>query len=125
MKKQFIIIILVIFVVLAGIFYAMQVYAPQYHTTALHVGNVVMAMLSIISYYLVMGQIKSRPQAFIRGVYSSSFLKLMVCIIAIVTYAMVNKATLHKPTLFTLFGIYAVYSIIENWMLSRLAREVK
>jgi hypothetical protein len=123
MKKQFTLIIVAIFLVLTAIFVAMKAYAPAYHFVALESANGIMALLSLTSYYLVRKQMDSRPEAFVRGVYSASFLKLMVCMIAILVYVLLNRAHLHKASVFILFGIYALYTIVETWILSKLARE--
>lgn len=122
MKNRFILIVVVLFLLLSGIFFALKTYAPQYAFGALMGGNIIMAVLAIVSYALVQAQVDKRPEAFVRGVYSSTFLKLLVCIIAILSYAIINRANVHKPSLFILFGIYAVYSIAETWLLSRMAR---
>ncbi|WP_276132094.1 hypothetical protein [Polluticoccus soli] len=122
MKNRFILIIVLLFVILSAIFFWLKAAAPQYAFGALMGGNIIMAVLAIVSYVLVTAQISQRPEAFVRGVYSSTFLKLFVCIVAILTYALVNKPNVHKPSLFILFGIYAVYSIAETWQLSRMAR---
>ena len=81
-----------------------------------------MAFLSSASFYMVTKQIKSRPEAFVRGVYSGTFLKLLVCMAAILIYVMANRPNIHKPTLFVLFGIYIVYTVIETTTLSKMAR---
>ncbi|MBW7914142.1 MAG: hypothetical protein H3C54_10730 [Taibaiella sp.] len=125
MKKVFLASVVSLFIVLAIVFYWLRSIAPQYDFTVLMFGNVIMAVLSLVSFFLVTKQMHSKPDAFVRGVYASSFLKLFVCMIAIVTYAMVKKPDVHKPSLFMLFGIYAVYSAVETWLLSRLARETK
>lgn len=117
--------VLSIFVVLSIIFYVLNSIAPDYHFFTLEAGNVVMAALSFITWLIVKKQIAERPQAFIRGVYSATFLKLMICMVSILAYVLVNKATLHKPSIFILFGIYIVYSIMETWLLSQLARGKK
>lgn len=122
MKNRFILIIVLLFVILSAIFFLLRSAAPEYAFGALMGGNIIMAVLAIVSYVLVTQQISQRPEAFVRGVYSSTFLKLFVCIVAILTYALVNKPNVHKPSLFILFGIYAVYSIAETWQLSRMAR---
>lgn len=123
MKRSFIIAILSVFVVLSGIFFALRSVAPEYNFVVMMWGNVIMAVLSVVSHYLVTKQMTSKPDAFVRGVYASSFLKLFVCMISIVIYAMVNKPDVHKPTLFVLFGIYAVYSGVETWLSSKIARQ--
>lgn len=125
MKKYFIPSILVVFVVLSVAFIFMKTAAPQFHFPVLMTGNVIMAVLSLVTFFIVMKQMHSKPDAFVRGVYASSFLKLFVCMIAIVAYVMINRPHIHKPSLFVLFGIYAVYSIVETTLLSRLAKEVK
>lgn len=125
MKSNFIIIIIGIFLLLSGLFYALKINAPQFSYAALMIGNAVMAILCIASYIIVTKQISGRPDAFVRGVYASSFLKLFVCMISILVYAMVNKPHVHKPSIFMLLGIYAVYSATETIILSKMARRVK
>lgn len=125
MKKHFIITILAVFVILSLVFYWLKNNAPEYNFIVLMSGNVLMALLSTVTYVIVTRQMKKAPEAFVRGVYASSFLKLFVCIISIMVYAIVNKPDVHKPSLFILFGIYAVYSITETWMLSKMARAEK
>ena len=123
MKKQFIFAIVTIFIVLSVVFLGLKTYAPVYQFSALETGNIIMAALSLITYLLVDRQLDSRPQAFIRSVYSASFLKLMVCMISILVYVLLNRANIHKPSVFVLFGIYAVYTIVETWLLSKLVRD--
>lgn len=125
MKKVFLASVISLFIVLAIVFYWLRTIAPEYDFVVLMSGNVIMAVLSLATFFLVTKQMHSKPDAFVRGVYASSFLKLFVCMIAIVAYAMVKKPDVHKPSLFVLFGIYAVYSAVETWLLSRLARETK
>jgi hypothetical protein len=122
MKKLFIILTIVLFVVLAITFFAMRTYAPAYHFAALETGNAIMAGLSLVTFMIVNKQVDSRPQAFVRGVYSASFLKLMVCMVSILVYVLLNRTHIHKPSVFVLFGIYAVYTVVETWVLSKRVR---
>lgn len=123
MKKYFVLIIVLLFLLLSGVFYWLKSAAPEYSYGALMTGNAVMAVLSILTFYMVKAQIGKRPAAFVRTTQAASFLKLLVCAGAVLIYAFLNKANIHKPSLFALFGIYAIYSVIETWMLSGLARE--
>jgi hypothetical protein len=95
---------------------------PQYRFNVMMGANIIMAVLSLTSFFLVTRELKNRPQAFVRGVYSGTFLKLLVCMASVLLYVLFNKPDIHKPTLFILFGIYAVYSIIETTLLSKIAR---
>lgn len=122
MTNKFILSIAVVFIVLTITFFALNSAMPQFSFGVLMTGNGLMALLSVITYFLVKKQVDQRAQAFVRGVYSGTFLKMFVCIIAIATYALLNKTTLHKPTLFVLFGIYAVYTAIETALLMNMAK---
>jgi len=122
MKKVFIPVILIVFAVLSAVFLYMKSALPEYHFNVLMIANGLLALLSIASYLLVSTQISKKPEAFVRGVYSASLLKLLVCMFAALTYILLNKHHIHKPTLFTLFGIYVVYSATENILLSKMAR---
>lgn len=125
MKKVFIILTIAAFIILSAIFSALRIYAPEYNYTVLMTGNAILAFLSFISFMLVTKQINDKPDAFVKGVYSSTFLKMMISMFAILIYAFINREHLHKPTIFSLMGIYAVYSSIETWILSKIARETK
>jgi hypothetical protein len=125
MKNRFIVIIILTFVVLTGVFYLLKMSFPSFNFIVLMGGNAIMAALSLISYFIINKQLKGRPEAFVRGVYAATFLKLLVCMFSILTYVLLYREHLHKPTIFTLFGIYAVYTCVETWLLSKLAKEVK
>jgi len=125
MSKNFLIATFIIFLVLSAVFYSMQTFAPAFRFGVLMTGNAMMALLSVITYFIVKRTIGERPEAFVRGVYGATFLKLMVCMASILLYAMLNRKNIHKPSLFVLFGIYAVYTAVETWLLSRMARETK
>ena len=123
MKNKFIIVMLVMFVAISAILHFVEQNDHAYRFTVLESGNLIMAALCIGSLIIVMRQLGKAPAAFIRGVMGASFLKLMVCMIAVLVYVMLNRQHIHKPTVFILLGIYAVYAAVETVMLSKLARE--
>lgn len=125
MKRQFVVVTLVILLVLDVSFRILGRQAPEYHTTALEIANIVMAALTLAVFALMNKQIDNRPNAFVRGVYSGSLLRLMVCMVGILAYVVINKSKIHKPSVFIMFGIYAVYSATETVMLSRTAKRNK
>ena len=125
MRKVFLTSIIVLFIALSVVFFMLRTLAPEYNFVVLMSGNVIMAALSLASYFIVTKQMLRKPDAFVRGVYSSSFLKLSVCVIAVMVYAIANRPNVHKPSLFVLFGVYALYSAVETWLLSKIAREAK
>lgn len=125
MKKRFIIATVASFIIIGGGLFGLRTAAPEYSFELLSIGNLVLFALSLISFILVTRQDQHHASSFIRGVYASTFMKLMICMVAIVTYIALNKDNIHKPSIFVLFGIYAVYSIIETMSLSKIARQPK
>jgi hypothetical protein len=84
--------------------------------------NVLMFLLSLLSWLIVKKQIHERPQAFVRGVYSATFLKLIICMGSFLVYSFLNREHIYKPSVFILFGIYSIYTIVETIMLTNIAR---
>lgn len=122
MNKGFLVITVITLLLLSAVFFFL---APVFDRTALHIGNIVMAVLSLASYTIITKQLSARPMAFVRSVSAASYLKILVCVIGILTYIMINRPDVHKPSIFMLMGIYAVYTIIETIFVQRLARKTK
>ncbi len=127
MRKLFVVSLLVVFVLLSIVIFMLCRVAPGYLFPVLEGGNLIMLALSLAAWFLVEAQTGKgkTPSAFIRGVSGASFLKLMVCMVAILIYVALNRDTIHKPSIFVLMGIYAVYTTVETIMLSKLARIAK
>ena len=123
MRIKFIVATVTTFVLLTAVFFALHNYAPEFNFITLECGNLVMAILSLSTYIIIEKQKSGRPQAFVRGVSGASFLKLMVCMVSILAYVLLNRANIHKPSVFVLFGIYGIYTIIETIALSKLVRQ--
>lgn len=120
MRTRFIIATVTIFVILSVSFYALP---RDYKFGTLECGNLIMALLSLSTFFIIEKQKASRPQAFVRSVSSASFLKLMVCMISILVYVLLNKSHIHKPSVFVLFAIYTIYTVMETLALSKSVRE--
>jgi len=125
MKRQFLVATVIIFLVLDVVFRFVEKQDPQFHVSALQVSNIIMAALSMAAYALVNKKTGNSPHAFVRGVYSASLLKLMVCMVAVLAYVLLNKGNIHKASVFMMFGVYAVYSITETILLSKAAKTNK
>lgn len=91
---------------------------------ALLVADGIMLALSLGAWALLRPKVGERPQAFVRGVFGATMLRLFVCFAAILAYALLKKPDLHKPTVFLMFGIYALYTVVETLVFSRQARRV-
>lgn len=122
MNKGFLGSVVIVFVVLTAVFMNL---GNGFDTNALIIGNVIMAILCLASYVIIVKQISARPQAFVRSVSGASYLKIFVCIVGILSYVLIKRPNVHKPSIFMLMGIYAVYTIIETIFVQRLARKIK
>ena len=108
---------------LSGVLFVLYKFTPAYQFTFLESGNIIMLALTLGAYFLVRRQMGKTPGAFVRGVSGASFMKLMVCMVSMLVYVMLNRANIHKPSIFVLFGIYAAYTASETVLLSKMARE--
>ena len=124
MNSRLPLLLIVIFAVITGILFLLRHYFPAFDFPALLVANTVMLLLSVAAWALLRRHVAERPQAFIRGVYGATMLRLFVCLAGILTYALLIRSHLHKPTLFVMFGIYMVYTMIETAAFSRTAKKV-
>lgn len=115
MKKYYLPIIAVLCSVLfAIIFYWCELH-PVYDRTALMVANGLLAVLSIVSFFMLKSKAKeARAQAFVNGVYGATLLRLMVCMSSIFIYLYMNKGHLHKPSIFAMMGLYVLYTFVET-----------
>jgi hypothetical protein len=86
-------------------------------------GNVVIFLITMGSFLLAQRGLKNKnPNAFVRSIYSGVMLKLFLCIIAAFAYIAIYQKNLNKPALFTLMGLYLVYTFIEVSALTRQLR---
>ena len=88
------------------------------------IGNVVIFCVTLVSFLLAQKGLKStNPHAFVRSIYTSMMVKLFACIIAAFIYIATAKEGVNKPALFTLMGLYLIYTFIEVGILTKLLRQ--
>ena len=81
-------------------------------------------VIFILSFFVAQNGLKNtNPRAFVRSVYGSMMIKLFTCIIAAVIYIAIYKKDLNKPALFTLMGLYLVYTFIEVATLTKMLKQ--
>jgi hypothetical protein len=124
MKKYFLLIIAALFTGISIALYFLKQVQPAYDFEAMMVANLVLALLTAIGFLMIKKQLKQDgPHAFVRGVYSATLLKLMVCMGSIFAYAIMNKEHLHKPSVFAMLGIYIIYTFIETIVAQKIAKQ--
>jgi hypothetical protein len=125
MNNRLPIIFIAIFVALCVILYVVHQSQPAFDFTALLVANGIMLVLSLAAWAMLRRNVGERAQVFVRGVYGATMLRLFVCLIGLLSYALIKRPAVHKPTLFVMFGIYAIYTVVETMAFSRQARKMQ
>ena len=87
------------------------------------IANAILLILSLSGFLIQLKGLKSsNVNAFIRSVYSSLLLKMVIIMIAIFAYMFITSGKVNKPSLFTSMGIYLLYTSIEVTQLMKIAR---
>ena len=87
------------------------------------IANAVLCILSLSGFFIqVKGLKSSNINAFIRSVYSSLLLKMVIIMIAVIVYIFITGGKVNKPSLFTSMGLYLLYTSIEVTQLMKIAR---
>lgn len=90
------------------------------------IGNIILADVTLLSYFMAQKGLKSsNPHAFVRSINSSMLLKLFIVIVAAFIYIASADNNVNKPALFTLMGLYLVYTFVEVGLLTRLLKQKK
>jgi hypothetical protein len=87
-------------------------------------GNVLLYVITVLALYLhVQGLSDKNAHAFFRSVYGSMLMRMFICILAVIIYAVVAGDKLNKYSLLICFLFYFIYSFFElRLILSRLKK---
>jgi hypothetical protein len=91
--------------------------------TFLLVANAILFFLSLLGFFIQARGLRSTNiNAFIRGIYSSLLLKMVVIMIAVLVYILVAGGKVNQPSLFTSMGLYVLYTSLEVAQLMKISR---
>ncbi|HEX5552258.1 MAG TPA: hypothetical protein VFX43_03340 [Chitinophagaceae bacterium] len=86
-------------------------------------GNILIAAVTALSYYFSFkGMQVESGHAFVRGVFLSTFIKMLICAAAVVIYVSLFKQYVTKGTLILFFLLYILYTILETASLMKVAK---
>ncbi|MFN5641345.1 MAG: hypothetical protein ACK4V4_11080 [Sphingobacteriales bacterium] len=117
--------ILLLFLLIIAVFI---IFKPWLHSIGfdvhmLTIGNGIIFLMTFLSSKLLLGSMKAANSAsFLRGVYGSFLIKFLIVAIAVLVYAFIKRSNVNKIGIFTLMGIYLVYTYIE---ISSLLKQTK
>ncbi|WP_118974616.1 hypothetical protein [Taibaiella koreensis] len=124
MQHKFVITVIVVCLILSGLIYYLHEQNPAYDIASLTIGNVTLAMVSLLSFNIIKRGIRAdNPNSFVRAKMTGTMLKFFICIAILLIYIFVKDRVVHKPSLFLFLGMYVVYSAIEAVPLSQLAKK--
>jgi len=124
MQHKFVITVIAVCLILSGLIYYLYSQNPAYDFASLLIGNIILALVSLLSFNIIKRGIRSgNSNAFVRSKMTGTMLKFFICIAILLIYIFVNDRQVHKPSLFLFLGMYVVYSAIEAVPLSKMARK--
>jgi hypothetical protein len=86
-------------------------------------GNVLLFAVTAISYFIHLRSIRTpNPHAFVRTVYGSLIVKMVVCMIAALLYGWMAKSV-NKYAIFGCFILYVVYTFLEVRILLKFLKK--
>lgn len=120
--------ILFLFVLLNALFLLFKdpLISVGFDADMLIIGNGIIFLMTFISSKLLHGSMHAaNSAAFLRGVYGSFLIKFFIVAITVLVYAFLNRSNVNKPGLFTLMGLYLVYTFIEISSLLKKTNKAK
>jgi hypothetical protein len=77
-------------------------------------GNAILYLITVVAlYFHQKGFADKNPNVFFRAVYASMLLRMFVCIVAVVIYALLSGSAINKYSLLLCFVFYFLYAFIE------------
>jgi len=122
-KKYAPIVILFVLINMLVFIFKSSLQLNGFETGFLLIANAVLFFLSISGFLIQMRGLRSTNiNAFIRSVYSSLLLKMVIIMIVVLIYMFVTRGKINKPSFFTSMGIYLLYTFIDVTQLMKIAR---
>lgn len=87
------------------------------------VANVILFLLSTFAFWVQTRNIHSPSgHAFMRGIYLSVVVKMLLVMTAILIYIVVAEGEVNKKAIFVSMGLYVLYAVFEVYQLMKIAR---
>ena len=87
-------------------------------------GNEILFIVTAISYWLHIRSLRSsNPHVFVRMVYGSLLVKMMVCLVAVLLYAW-RTPVVSRNAIIGSFILYIIYTFLEVRILTQLTKKL-
>jgi hypothetical protein len=121
-RSRFITSVLVFLFIVTGVFLYLRSSYPDWDYNLLIGGNAFLALVTLLSFILATKPSHDRPEAFVRGVYGGTLVKLFLIAGGVLVYLLLHRHHLHKPSLAVIGGLYIIYTALETAALQRGTR---
>ena len=122
-KKYMAVIVLFVFINAMVFIFKSFLQLNGFEIRFLLIANAILLILSLSGFFIQLRGLKSsNVNAFIRSIYSSLLLKMVIIMMAVFAYMFITSGKVNKPSLFTSMGIYLLYTSIEVTQLMKIAR---
>ena len=118
--------ILFLFVAINGfaVVFRERLEEKHFDVDLLIIANLGLVGLTLASFYLLYRGMKaSKTAGFLKSVYGSFLLKLVLLAGSVFAYVMINRETVNKASLITAMFLYLIYTFVETRSLLKLFRE--
>jgi len=88
------------------------------------IANSLFFIINIVAYTMQKKALKNaNPNVFIRSVMASMMIKMAICIVAVLIYALMFRSTFSKYSVFAAMFLYLIYLAVEVRASSKLNKE--
>ena len=87
-------------------------------------GNVLLFVVTYLSFLLHIKALRNpNPHVFVRMLYSSLLVKMLVCLAAVLIYAVASGGAINRNGIIACVALYLSYTVLEVMILQQLYRE--
>jgi len=120
--------LLIVFLLInAGIFGARSLLAKwNISPDVLLVGHLILFVATAVSFYFYYKSFQdSRPQTFVRFIYTGMFIKMALCLFSSFLYIMISDKEVNKGGIIGCMVLYMLYTILEVVILMKVSKQKK
>ncbi len=96
----------------------------NFDVTFIVVGNLLLFSLTVLGFWIqTKGASSANVNAFLRGIYSSLLMKMLVVVGALFIYIAIVGGSINQNAVFTCMGLYILYTAVEVIILTKIVRK--
>lgn len=118
----------ILFLITTVLFIAGRSYlfAWNVDATVLLAGNCILFAVTLFSFYLFARSLHAtNPYAITRMIYGSVMVRLVVCLVAVLTYILIERKNVNKAAIIGCLVLYVVYTGMEVAIVTKKSKQQK